>query len=124
MKDKFKQRQKHRIRVKKRIRKKVSGTSEKPRLVVFRANNNISSQLVDDVNQKTLCTVSSVAGKYESIKKSSTGKIDISHQIGLDIAEQAKKFKVKKVVFDRNGFKYHGRVKAVAEGARKGGLEF
>ncbi len=124
MKDKFKQKQKHRIRVKKRIRKKVNGTADKPRLVVFRANNNISTQLVDDVNHKTLCTVSSVAGKYESLKKSSTGKMDISQQIGLDIAEQAKKFNVTQVVFDRNGFKYHGRVKAVAEGARKGGLEF
>ena len=83
-----------------------------------------ASQLVDDVNRKTIATVTSVAKKYDDFKKSHNGKVDLSRQIGVDVAETAKKLKISTVVFDRNGYQYHGRVKAVAEGARESGLQF
>ena len=87
MQNKEKEKQQNRDRIKRRIRKVVSGTPERPRLVVFRANANISTQLVDDVNHKTLATVTSVAKKYDDIKQKSSGKIEISKKIGLDTAE-------------------------------------
>ena len=116
--------QKLRERKKKRLRAKVYGTPERPRLVVYRGNKNMLAQLVDDVNNKTLGTISSTAKSYDSLKKSENGKIPICRQIGKDIAKTAQNLKISQVVFDRNGFKYHGRVKALAEGARKGGLKF
>ncbi|MFC1557167.1 50S ribosomal protein L18 [candidate division KSB1 bacterium] len=124
MKKKSSEKKRIRSRIKQRIRKKISGSPERPRLVVFRANNNISAQLVDDVNRKTIATVTSVAKKYDDFKKSHNGKVDLSRQIGVDVAETAKKLKISTVVFDRNGYQYHGRVKAVAEGARESGLQF
>ena len=124
MKNREKVKQQLRERHRRHIRKKISGTRERPRLVVSRSNRNISAQLVDDVHQKTIFTVTSVAGSYKEIKKSTAGKMEVGKQVGLDIARSAKRRKIKKVVFDRNGFKYHGRVKMVAEGAREGGLEF
>ena len=124
MKNREKVRQKLRERNRRRIRKKISGTPKCPRLVVSRGIRNITAQLVDDVNHRTLGTVSSVAGSYRKIKESSNGKLEVSKQIGLDIAKMAKSLKIKKVVFDRSGFQYHGRVKTVAEGAREGGLVF
>ena len=99
-----------------RVRKNVAGTAERPRLVVFRSLKHITAQIVDDTTGRTMMTVTSV--KLEG-KKS-----DKSVQVGKMIAEKAKAAGVSKVVFDRAGYKYHGRVKAVADGAREGGLEF
>ena len=100
-----------------RVRKKVAGTAERPRLVVFRSLKHITAQLVDDVSRRTLMTVSST--ELETGKK--TAK---SLEVGKRVAAKAKDAGITKVVFDRAGYKYHGRVKAVADGAREGGLEF
>ncbi|MFC1553207.1 50S ribosomal protein L18 [candidate division KSB1 bacterium] len=124
MRDKQKTKQKLFQRKVKHIRKNISGTSDRPRLVVSRGTRNISAQLIDDSINKTLATVTSVAGSYISIKDKSSDKMDISKQVGLDIAKKAGDLKITKVVFDRRGYKYHGRVKMVAEGAREGGLKF
>ena len=99
-----------------RVRKKVAGTTERPRLVVFRSLKHIYAQLVDDVTQRTLMTVTD--GGLEG-KKS-----ERSAEVGRRIAARAKEAGITSVVFDRAGYKYHGRVKAVADGAREGGLEF
>jgi len=111
-------------RIRYQIRKKVSGTSEKPRLVVYRSSLHIYAQLIDDVNAKTIASVSTkskdVAEKISGIK----GKIGKSKEIGKITAEKAKASNISSVVFDRNGYLYHGRVKALAEGAREGGLNF
>jgi len=106
-----------RLKRKIRIRKKIRGTAERPRLVVFRSNRYIYAQLVDDTEGKTLTSFSSlVLGK--NLTK------ETAKEVGLKIAELAKEKKVEQVVFDRNGYIYHGRVKALAEGAREGGLKF
>jgi large subunit ribosomal protein L18 len=99
-----------------RVRAKVSGTAEKPRLVVFRSLKHMSAQLVDDVTHRTLMTVTDagLTGK----------KTEKSVEVGKRVAEKAKAAGITKVVFDRAGYQYHGRVKAVADGAREGGLEF
>jgi large subunit ribosomal protein L18 len=100
-----------------RVRKKVSGTGERPRLVVFRSLKHIYAQLVDDDSNRTLMTVSDntvAEGK----------KTERSTEVGKMIAARAKEAGITRVVFDRAGYKYHGRVKAVADGAREGGLEF
>ena len=99
-----------------RVRKSVTGTPERPRLVVFRSLKHITAQIVDDVAQRTLMTVTST--KLEG-KKS-----EKSLEVGKQIAARAKEAGITRVVFDRAGYKYHGRVKAVADGAREGGLEF
>ncbi len=100
-----------------RIRAKVSGTSKRPRLVVFRSLKYTYAQIVDDDKSKVIVSASDV-----KIKKGK--KLEKAKQIGIDLAAKAKENKVEAVVFDRNGYKYHGRVKAVAEGAREGGLKF
>lgn len=100
----------------------MSGTAEKPRLVVFRSLKHIYAQLVDDVSGNTLVT-SSTAGKELKDKGSSGGKIELSKLVGMNLADEAKKKKITAAVFDRNGYLYHGRVKAVAEGARENGLK-
>src|SRR3954451_10093686 len=112
-----KTREQQRYRRHLRVRKKVTGTAERPRLVVFRSLKHITAQLVADVARRTLATVSStdlLSGK----------KTDKSTEVGRRIAARAKDAAITKVVFDRAGYKYHGRVKAVADGAREGGLEF
>jgi large subunit ribosomal protein L18 len=101
-----------------RIRAKAIGTKEKPRLSVFRSNRHITLQLIDDQSGKTLVSASDL-----KLKKKAT-KTEIAKEIGKKLAETAKEKKIKKVVFDRGGYKYHGRVKAAAEGAREGGLNF
>ena len=108
-----------RIRRHKRVRTKVSGTPECPRLCVFRSNKNIHTQIIDDVNGTTLVACSSVDMKLEN-----GGNIEAAKQVGTEIAKRALKKKIKKVVFDRGGYIYHGRVQAVAEAAREAGLEF
>ena len=112
-----KTREEHRYRRHLRVRKKISGTTERPRLVVYRSLKHIYAQLVDDAAQRTLMTVSS-----HNVDEGK--KIEKSTEVGKRIAEKAKAAGITRVVFDRAGYKYHGRVKAVADGAREGGLEF
>jgi large subunit ribosomal protein L18 len=100
-----------------RVRKKVAGTAERPRLVVFRSDKHIYAQLVDDDAGRTIATVSSQ--KVENGKKT-----EKASEVGKQVAVIAKDWGISRVVFDRGGYKYHGRVKAVADGAREGGLEF
>ena len=102
-----------------RIREKISGTAECPRLSVFRSNTEIFAQLIDDVKGVTLVSSSSV-----ELKIKNGGNAEGAALVGKDIAEKAKKLKIKKVVFDRGGYLYHGRVKALSEAARENGLEF
>ena len=99
-----------------RVRKKVEGTTERPRLVVFRSLKHIYAQLVDDASMRTLMTISD--SKLEG------KKMDKSSEVGKQLAARAKEAGITRVVFDRAGYKYHGRIKAVADGAREGGLEF
>ena len=103
------------------IRKKISGTGEKPRLSVFRSNTDIYAQLIDDVAGKTLASASS---RDKDIAAQKGTKSDKSKLVGQVIARKAVELGLKKVVFDRSGYLYHGRVKAVADGAREGGLQF
>src|SRR5438270_3103174 len=112
-----KTREQQRYRRHLRVRKKVTGTQERPRLVVFRSLKHISAQIVDDVAGRTLMTVSSTV--IDSGKKT-----EKSLEVGKRIAARAKEAGITRVVFDRAGYRYHGRVKAVADGAREGGLEF
>jgi large subunit ribosomal protein L18 len=104
----------------KRVRGKISGTPERPRLNVFRSNMNIFAQIIDDVNGVTLCSASSVEKGFEG----SGGNKEGARKVGLMIAERAKAKGIESVVFDRGGYIYHGRVKELAEGAREGGLKF
>lgn len=109
---------------KKRVRKKVRGTPENPRLSVFRSSKNIYAQIIDDSASTTLVDASSLSkGISDEIRKKGGSK-EGAVMIGKMIAERAIEKGIKKVVFDRNGFLYHGRVKALAEAAREGGLEF
>jgi large subunit ribosomal protein L18 len=104
-----------------RVRKKVAGTPERPRLVVFRSSKHIYAQVVDDTKGVTLVGGSD---RSDGVKPEGSGKTAKSFALGQHIAAQAKAKGITKVVFDRGGYRYHGRVKAVADGARKGGLEF
>lgn len=138
--------QSSRLRRHKRIRAKVKGTAERPRLSIFRSNKYIYAQLINDEKGETFLSVDSrkikkttrssdrVARsndraktekeKIEEIEKSLTGKVAAAYEVGKLIAKEAAKKKIKKIIFDRGGYKYHGRVKAVAEGAREEGLQF
>ena len=102
-----------------RVRNKISGTKECPRVNVFRSNNGIFVQVIDDEAQKTLVSSSSL-----ELKIKNGGNVEGAALVGKDIAEKCKKAKITKVVFDRGGYLYHGRVKALAEAARENGLEF
>lgn len=104
-----------------RIRKNLSGTTERPRLNVFRSNANITAQIIDDTKGVTLVSASSLE-KELNIKNG--GNVEAAKIVGAEIAKRAKKAKIDKVVFDRGGYLYHGRVKALAESARENGLEF
>ena len=114
-------RKKNRRRVHFRIRKKVEGTEVRPRLAVHFSNKNIYAQLIDDTSSRTLCAASTIekGGRLDSGDNCSAAK-----EIGTRIAEKAKTVGVTSVVFDRNGYRFHGRVKALADGAREGGLKF
>jgi large subunit ribosomal protein L18 len=111
--------QKRRIRIRKRIRKVISGTQEIPRLSVFRSNKDIYAQIINDAEGKTLASASSL--KLDVKEKNKT---DQAFKVGVALAESAKQNGIEKVVFDRGGYLYHGRVKSLADGARKGGLKF
>ena len=113
-----------RARVHKRIREKMMGTSDRPRLNVYRSLNHIYVQLVDDMQGKTLAAASSNEGKKKGEKKIATGNLAAAKSVGKTIAERAKAKGVTKVVFDRGGYLYHGRVKALADAAREAGLQF
>ena len=108
-----------RTRIKKRIRKIVAGTAAKPRMSVFRSNKEISVQLIDDVAGVTLAAASS-----QGLKDAKGTKIEVAQAVGKAVAEKALKAGIETVAFDRNGYLYHGRVKALADGAREGGLKF
>ena len=108
-----------RKRIHTRIREKLSGTAERPRLNVFRSLNHVYAQLIDDQKGETIAAASSL-----QLKLKSGGNVAAAKEIGKAIAEKAKEKGVKKVVFDRGGFLYHGRVKALADAAREAGLEF
>jgi len=111
-----------RIKRHKKVRTKVSGTATKPRLCVFRSSGHIYAQLIDDTVGKTVASSSDL--KIKSGKKADFAKVENSRTVGFDIASKAKDLKITEVVFDRGGYIYTGRVKAVAEGAREGGLKF
>nr|AKQ01647.1 50S ribosomal protein L18, large subunit ribosomal protein L18 [uncultured Ignavibacteria bacterium Rifle_16ft_4_minimus_20697] len=113
-----------RLRSKIRIRKKVFGTPEKPRLSIYRSLNNIYGQIIDDSNGKTLASASSLSKEIAEDIKSAKGKTAKSKLVGKLVAQKAVEQNISTVIFDRNGFKYHGRVHAFAEGAREGGLKF
>jgi large subunit ribosomal protein L18 len=112
-----------RLRRHRRVRKKVSGTAERPRLSVFRSTNQIYAQLIDDVKGVTLASASSLDAELKS-KLGSGGNTEAAKQVGALIATRASEKKIDEVVYDRGGFLYHGRVKALADAAREAGLKF
>lgn len=124
MKDKCREKGKRRERSKRRIRKRLSGTPDRPRLIVYRGLRNIEVQVVDDTAQKTIFSVNSRSIPPQKIAEGQRRKVAIGKALGKAVAEKAKERQITRVVFDRGGYRYHGRVKAVAEGAREGGLEF
>lgn len=107
-----------------RVRKKVLGTAERPRLSVFRSLNHVYAQLINDSENKTLISASTLTKDLSADIKKAEGKLSKSKLVGKYLAEQASKQGIETVVFDRNGFRYHGRIQAIAEGAREGGLKF
>ena len=111
---------KQRLQRHKRVRGKISGTPERPRLNVFRSSKHIYAQVIDDTKGVTLCAASTLDKGFEG----ATGNADAAKKVGAAIAEKALKLGIENVVFDRGGFIYHGRLKALAEGAREGGLKF
>jgi large subunit ribosomal protein L18 len=112
-------RNEQRLRRHKRVRRKVNGTPERPRLNVFKGNANIHAQIIDDVNGNTLVAASSV-----DMKLPNGGNLDAAKAVGAELARRAAEKNIKNVVFDRGGYVYTGRVKALADAARDGGLEF
>lgn len=111
---------KRRARIKRSIRKNISGSAERPRLSVYRSNTQLYAQIIDDVSGKTLASAGSL--KVEGAQK--IAKVEQAKMVGKALAEKAKEAGVTEVVFDRNGYLYHGRVKSFAESAREGGLKF
>lgn len=111
--------QTRRARRRRGLRKKLMGTPERPRLTVYRSLQHVYAQVIDDMSGTTLASASTVQAKVDR-----GGNIKAAETVGSAIAERAKAAGITKVVFDRNGFRFHGRVKTVAEAARKGGLEF
>lgn len=108
-----------RIKIKKSIRAKISGTSSAPRLSVFKSNTSIYAQLIDDSTGRTIVSSSS-----KEVSSDKNANIEISGSVGKKLAEKALSTGIEKVTFDRNGYLYHGKLKALAEGAREGGLKF
>jgi large subunit ribosomal protein L18 len=108
-----------RLRIRRSIRAKISGTSTRPRLSVFRSNKNIYAQIIDDLTGQTLVAVTSA-----KVEVDSTTKVQVSVEAGKELAKKALEKGITEVVFDRSGYLYHGRVKSLAEGAREGGLKF
>ena len=121
MADKAKQRHHSRLRRHRRVRKKVSGTPERPRLAVHRSNKHITAQVIDDTAGHTLASASTVESSM--VSGGGTGNVEAAKAVGTAIAERAKAAGVSAVIFDRGGYQYHGRVAAVADAAREAGLE-
>jgi large subunit ribosomal protein L18 len=115
-------RRESRIRRHRRVRKTIHGTAERPRLAVFRSNKHLVLQVIDDVAGRTLAAASTVEAEVRAA--GGTGNIDAAKRVGSLVADRAKAAGITKVVFDRGGFLYHGRVAAAADAAREGGLEF
>jgi large subunit ribosomal protein L18 len=105
-------------------KKKMIGTKERPRLVVYRSLKYIYGQLIDDVNQRVLLSMSNISKNAPAEVKKSKTKTEASTILGKTLAAEAAKKRIKKVIFDRNGYLYHGRIRAFADGAREGGLKF
>jgi large subunit ribosomal protein L18 len=112
--------QEHRIRRHRRVRKKVLGTAERPRLAVFRSNKHIYVQAIDDIAARTVASASTMEA---DLRSGATATVDAATQVGRLVAERVQATGVTTVVFDRGGFKYHGRVAAIADGARAAGLQ-
>ncbi|GJM17557.1 MAG: 50S ribosomal protein L18 [Thermodesulfobacteriota bacterium] len=109
----------------KRVRKQINGSTDRPRLSVFKSSKHIYAQIIDDVNMNTLVSASSLTPKViDSLGKDSSGKIDVASAVGKLLGELAVAKGIKKVSFDRGGYPFHGRVKSLADGAREAGLEF
>ncbi|MDL1892657.1 50S ribosomal protein L18 [Sphingobacteriales bacterium CHB3] len=119
-----KRKSENRSRIKVHIRKRVTGTPERPRLTIFRSAKHVYAQIIDDTTSRTLVSVSDISkdlkGDFNGIK----GQMNISKKVGELVAKKAVSANIKEVVFDRNGYLYHGVVKAMADGAREGGLKF
>lgn len=109
-----------RVRRHQRVRKQISGTPTTPRLAVYRSNKNVVAQLIDDLNGKTIAQASTLEKEFNN----KTANVELATKVGELVAERAIAAGIEKVVFDRGGYKYHGRVAAVADGARKKGLKF
>jgi len=115
---------KRKLRRKRSIRKNISGTSEVPRLTVFRSNSHIYAQIINDVESKTLVSASTLDSQTKGKINSEMSKSEKSKLVGQEIAQKALSANIKKVAFDRNGLLYHGRIKALADSAREAGLQF
>jgi large subunit ribosomal protein L18 len=113
-----------RAKIKASIRKKIGGTAQRPRLTVYRSLGNIYGQIIDDVTGKTLVAASSISKEVKAELVSAKSKKEKSLAVGKILAKKALEKNIQNVVFDRNGYLYHGRVKALADGAREGGLKF
>ena len=113
-----------RLRSKTKIRKTISGTPERPRLTVYRSLSNIYAQLIDDTTGKTIVSASSLNKEVVEEVEKAKGKIAKSKVVGNYLAKKAAEQKISSVVFDRNGYRFHGRIQAIADGAREGGLKF
>lgn len=111
------------LRRKRRVRKKVLGNPQRPRLTVFRTNKHMYAQVIDDTAGRTLVSASTLSPELRGILRS-TGSVEAASKVGELLAKKAVEAKVEKVVFDRNRYRYHGRVKALADAARQGGLQF
>jgi len=119
-----KDRESRRAYIKARVRNKVTGTPDRPRLTVYRSLKHIYAQLVDDTAGKTLIAASTLSKDLRDKVKGTKSAIETSKMVGVSLAKKALEKKIESVVFDRNGYRYHGNVKALAEGAREGGLKF
>ncbi len=124
IKREFEKRKKRREKIRKRVRSKIFGTPERPRLSVYRSLKHIYAQIIDDTRGHTLVAMSSLSKEIKDELKNAKTKTEVSKIVGLALAKKAIEKGIVRVVFDRNGYKYHGRVKALAEGAREGGLVF
>jgi large subunit ribosomal protein L18 len=113
-----------RLRRRRHVRNKVQGTAERPRLTVFRSSKHIYAQLIDDLTGRTLASASSKVNKADQSKVGYGGNVKAAKAVGQRLAEAAKAAGIAKAAFDRGHYKYHGRVKALADGAREGGLQF
>ncbi len=121
MADKAKLKREARVRRHRRVRKRVTGTAERPRLSVFRSNRHIEAQVIDDRTGTTLAAASTIE---PSLRDDATGNVEAAGRVGRLVAERAREAGVETVVFDRGGYRYHGRVAALADAARDAGLEF